>query len=135
MTRSGSSAVISLKRAVLKELTRGFGGASVGGVKYAVTPTTSSHAPRRQSQSAASAERQTMRRGDRVMTGDTLARGRGNSIYDLGDWLRAAPVWSMESPASKPKELARLSVKHVQSVTRRRIASLRKNRRGREVSS
>jgi len=33
MTRSGSSAIISSKRAVLKELTRGFGGAPDGGVK------------------------------------------------------------------------------------------------------
>jgi hypothetical protein len=32
-TRSGSSAMISSKRAVLKELTRGFCGAPVGGVK------------------------------------------------------------------------------------------------------
>src|SRR6188474_1804918 len=60
-------------------------------------PMTSSHAPIRQSQSAASAERQTMRRGERVITTDILARGLGFSIDDCGlagcgETMEAPPV-------------------------------------------
>jgi hypothetical protein len=61
MTRSGASSTISRTRAVLKPLTRGFGGMLAGGWKNPVTPTTRSQAPMRHSQSADSADKQTMR--------------------------------------------------------------------------
>jgi hypothetical protein len=48
---------------VLNPLTFGFGGASGGKGKNAVTPTTLSQEPMRHSQSAASADRQTIRFG------------------------------------------------------------------------
>src|SRR5437762_2380529 len=67
MTRSGFNSAISPSLAVLKPLTRGFGAASSGGVKKAVIPTTRSHAPIRQSQSADSADKQTMRSGRTLM--------------------------------------------------------------------
>ncbi|HWY32954.1 MAG TPA: hypothetical protein VNX46_19465, partial [Candidatus Acidoferrum sp.] len=51
----------------LKPLTMDLGAAPGGWLKKAVTPATCSHAPIRQSQSAASADRQTMRSGGRFM--------------------------------------------------------------------
>ena len=63
MIRSGFKASICGRLAELKPLTFGLGDASGGGVKKAVTPATCSHAPIRQNQSAASAERQTIRSG------------------------------------------------------------------------
>src|ERR1700722_9780047 len=61
--KSGFNFVISFRFAELNPLTRGFGDVSSDWMKYAVTPATFFHAPMRQSQSAASAERQTMRCG------------------------------------------------------------------------
>ena len=67
ITKSGFNAAISCSRAVLKPLTRGLSEATGGMVKNAVTPTTFSHAPIRHSQSAASADKQTMRCGVMLM--------------------------------------------------------------------
>src|SRR6476659_1475519 len=63
ITKSVFKAPISSNRAVLNPLTRGFTCASGGGVKKAMIPTTLTHAPIRQSQSADSADKQTIRSG------------------------------------------------------------------------
>src|SRR5690242_12395834 len=65
---------------------RGFGAVPGGGVKNAVVPTTRSHAPIRHNQSAASAERHTIRLGAVIMFGSECP-------------LLAASIRTMTAPA------------------------------------
>lgn len=83
MIKSGFNFSICSKLAELNPLTIGLGGASGGGVKKAVTPATWSQAPIRQNQSAASADKQTMRSGGQFT--EWLREGQRLSGKDSGD--------------------------------------------------
>jgi Raf kinase inhibitor-like YbhB/YbcL family protein len=69
---------------------------------------------------------------ERAMSGHALEAAELMGRYAAEEAVAAR--WEPESPASKPKELARLSMKRVHSVTRRRIGSWMKNRRARKVA-
>jgi hypothetical protein len=85
--------VISFRFAELNPLTRGFGGVPSGWMKYAVTPATLSHAPMRQSQSAASAERQMMRCGIWLIAQAENIVISSAQANPLAASCRMSPVW------------------------------------------